>query len=242
MKHRLKIFVPLAAFLAVWIAWSCACAALSLPSSPQYYVNDYAGILNPNVRQSLERRLQAFEEQTSNQILIAIFPSLEGESLEDVSIRLADQWKMGQKGRDNGVLLLIFKEDRKLRIEVGYGLEGVLTDALSKSIILNEIVPFFKQGDYSGGVQSGVAAIMKATQGEYQGLPQAKEEGSNFWGLLFLILIFFILPPLLRRRRFSGITFGSGGWGGGSWGGGSGGGFGGGGGGGFGGGGSSGSW
>jgi len=242
LKHRLKIYASAAAFFAVWMVWVCANATLSLPSTPQHYVNDYTGVLDQETRLSLERNLQAFEEQTSNQILVAIFPGLEGESLEDVSIRLAERWKIGQKGRDNGVLLLIFKEDRKLRIEVGYGLEGVLTDALSKSIILNEIVPSFKNGDYSAGVQSGVAAIMKATQGEYQGLPQAKKEDSNLWGLLFLILIFFILPPLLRRRRFSGITFGSGGWGGGSWGGGSSGGFGGGGGGGFGGGGSSGSW
>src|SRR4029434_7530579 len=99
---------------------------------------------------------------------VAIFPSLEGESLEDFSIRLATAWKVGRKGKDNGVLLLIFKDDRAIRIEAGYGLEGALPDAVSKSIIETKIIPEFRRGDFHAGIFSGVDAIMAATKGEYQ--------------------------------------------------------------------------
>lgn len=216
--------------------------ALEEPALPSSYVNDYVGLLDASTKQGLENELKEFENQTSNQIVIAIFPSLEGENLEDFSIRLAQKWKVGQKGKDNGVILLVFKKDRKLRIEVGYGLEGVLTDALSKSIIQNEMLPSFKQGDYSTGIQRGAAAIQKAIQGEYKA--ESKTPGwndSDLWVFLLIILVFFILPLFKKKGWRNGITLGSGGWSSGSSWGGSGGGFSGGGGS-FGGGGSSGSW
>lgn len=212
-------------------------ADLQVPASPQGYVSDYAQLISPSERQALEARLKNFEETNSTQIFVAIFPSLEGENLEDFSIRLAEKWKVGQKAKDNGVILLIFKNDRKLRIEVGYGLEAVITDALTQSIINREITPYFKQGLFAAGISSGLNALFKAVQGEYEAMPPPpKTSKDDFdWGFLLFLLIFFIIPPFFRRGR-GGLTFSSGGWGGG------GGGFSGGGGGSFGGGGSSGSW
>lgn len=126
-------------------------------------------MLSPSKRAELEETLRRFEEETTNQIVVVTFPSLEGEVLEDFSIRLAEQWKIGQKGKDNGVILLIFKEDRKVRIEVGYGLEGALPDATAKLIIENEIVPRFREGKFDEGVEKAVQAIIGATKGEYRG-------------------------------------------------------------------------
>src|SRR3990167_213232 len=142
----------------------CAAAsALEIPERPGSYVNDYASLLSPGVRQTLEARLEAFERETSNQLVVAVFQSLEGASLEDFSVRLAEKWKVGTKDRDNGVILLIFKEDRAVRIEVGYGLEGALPDAVAKLIIENEIVPRFRQGKFDEGIEGAIDAILSAT-------------------------------------------------------------------------------
>src|SRR5579862_3406873 len=114
-------------------------------------VTDLSGTLSADETKQLEANLQEFESATSNQIAVLMIPSLNGESLEDFSISVTDKNKFGKKGRDNGVLLIIAKVDKKMRIEVGYGLEGTLTDALSSSIIRNEIAPRFRDGDYFGG-------------------------------------------------------------------------------------------
>lgn len=171
-------------------------SALEIPKIPEGYVSDYARLLSPTAKARLENKLQTFEQKTSNQIIVAIFPSLEGEVLEDFSIRLAETWKIGQKEKDNGVILLIFKNDRKVRIEVGYGLEGALPDATSKRIIENEIVPRFREGRFDEGIESGVDAILAAAKGEYQGTPSQTE---NYFGPAILIGIFLgaFLPLFL---------------------------------------------
>lgn len=223
--------------------WTPFLFGFQIPEMPKTYVSDHAGVLDSASKQKLEQLLSSFEKQTSNQVIVATFPSLEGENIEELSMRIAEKWKVGQKDKDNGVILLVFKNDRKLRIEVGYGLEAVLTDSLSKRIIQNEIVPRFKQGDFSGGILAGVSAILKASQGEYQG-KETSNEGIDLGkgGALLLFLLIFFLPYFLRRSRSNSIDFGSGAWSSGSsWGSGRSGGFSGGGGG-FGGGGSSGSW
>lgn len=244
MKPALKSILFALGFLFCCFLTPKVQAQLQIPDKPQAYVNDYAGLLSESESSQLEQRLKSFETETSNQVVVATFPSLEGDSIEDVSVRLAEKWKVGQKSRDNGVILLVFKNDRKLRIEVGYGLEGVLTDAVSKSIILNEITPSFKKADYFTGISSGVSAIFLATKGEYEAI--AKKSGGlknpDLWLFLGAFLFIFLLPTLGGRRGGGrDVTFGSGGWSsaGSSWGGG--GGFSGGGGS-FGGGGSSGSW
>jgi uncharacterized protein len=115
--------------------------------------------------QALEERLARFEAETGHQIAVLTIPSLKGDSLEDFSIRVAESWKIGKKGFDNGVILLIARDDRRLRIEVGYGLEGVMPSALASQIIREVITPPFRSGDYVGGIEDGVDAIMKVARG-----------------------------------------------------------------------------
>ncbi|HEU4438668.1 MAG TPA: TPM domain-containing protein [Methylomirabilota bacterium] len=239
-------------------------AALRIPPPPDRRVNDYAGVLSPADRDRLEQSLIAHEAGSRNQIVVAIFRSLEGESLEDYSIRLAQAWRIGQKGLDNGVIFLVFLDDRKMRIEVGYGLEGSLTDAISSSILRDVVAPRFREGRIADGIGAGLDAIQRAIAGTYVRPPTAKGDRrqGNGIGLSELIALGFVLflifalvqnrmqRQVMRRRGwtggpagwggpFIGGGFGGGGFGGG--GGGGGGGFGGGGGS-FGGGGSSGSW
>lgn len=225
--------------------------ALDIPRAVGY-VTDNAGLLTQTTRLKLEQFLREFEASDSTQIVVLTILTLEGEALEDYSLRVLENWKVGQKGLDNGALLLIAKAERKIRIETGYGLEGRLTDLLAGRIIDNEISPRFKQGDFDGGVIAGVVGMAEAVRGEYtgSGRSSSQKKKSNPFGFL-IPLIFFGGPFLARlggRRRsyrrggfYVGGPFigGGGGFGGGGFGGG--GGFSGGGGGG-GGGGASGGW
>ena len=234
--------------------------ALEVPPLRQR-VTDLTGTLTAREIEELELTLSNFEAQTSNQLAVLVIASLEDQAIEDYAIRVVDAWKLGKADKDNGILLLIALNDRQMRIEVGYGLEGALTDMLSSQIIRYEIAPEFRRGDYSAGIKRGVTAIMRATQNEYQGNPQerssyAKKGGRHLIGTLvfFLIVLMLIgggrgkkgggggnlLTALLLANLFRGS---GGGWRSGGFGGGFGG-FGGfsGGGGGFGGGGASGGW
>ena len=211
------------------------------------YITDQTGSLKNSELEAIEAKLSEFDRTTSTQIVVLIVSTIESGSIEDASLRIAEENGIGQKGKNNGVLLLVAKNDRKIRIEVGYGLEGVLTDAVSGQIIRKEIAPRFREGQFLEGVLGGVEAIMLATKGEYSADRSAgSTRGLNVLPIV-LIIMAFIFFSRLRRRRFVGggvppIFFPGGGWGRGSggWGGG-GGGFSGGGGS-FGGGGASGSW
>jgi uncharacterized protein len=240
-------------------------AALQVPPPPSRRINDYAGALSGAERERLEQKLIDRERGSSNQVVVAIFRSLEGGSVEDFSIRLAQAWRIGQKGLDNGVILLVFLDDRKMRIEVGYGLEPTITDAIASSIIRDVMAPPFREGRIAEGIGAGLDAIDQAIAGTYQrsGPARAQPRRSHldkFWTLVLLLmfvggLLWVIVPALLfsAATRRSGWMGGRSGWGGGgggpyiggggwsSGGGSSGGGFSGGGGG-FGGGGASGSW
>ena len=194
-----KVVCPVSFFLLIFFLVLPALFALEVPKRADGYVTDRAGLLPASAKAGLETTLRAFEEKTSNQIVVATFPSLEGDSLEDFSMRLAEAWKAGQKRRDNGVIFLIFKNDRKIRIEVGYGLEGVLTDALSGQIIRRVVTPYFRKGDYSGGILAGTDAIMKATQGEFKGVPQMDKP--NVAGRLVALFGVFFLFHLFARAN-----------------------------------------
>jgi len=167
-------------------------AEFQIPEKPDGYVTDHAGLLSPQSRVQIESALSQYEKETSNQVVLAIFPTLDGSSLEDVSIRIAEKWKIGQESRDNGVLFVVFRDDRQMRIEVGYGLEGVLTDLLSSQIIRNDVVPHFRAGDYEKGIYEGVRAVMDAARGEYQPMTTAVPEnnGSAFY-------VFFIIAGIV---------------------------------------------
>jgi len=151
-------------------------------------VNDEAGMLSSGMAAELEAALRSFEDSTSNQVVILTVPSLEGEVLEEYSYTVASTWKLGTAKNDNGILLLIVRDDRKVRIEVGSGLEGDLTDLISGLIIRREIVPRFKSGDYDGGIKAGVIAIMEAIKGTYS----AGEEEENSEERLAMLLGFGI--------------------------------------------------
>ncbi len=165
--------------------------ALSIPHTPDNYINDYAHILSANTINTLNSNLKLYEQKTSNQIVVATFPGKIDVPIEDFSTNLENQWKIGQKNKDNGVILVIFPEDHQLRIEVGYGLEGAIPDALANTIIQQEITPAFKAGDYNKGITAGVRAIMQAAKGEY------KPASETFTREDALTIFFFIIAVLL---------------------------------------------
>ncbi len=212
-------------------------------------VNDYANVLPESARQSLEARLAAHEAKTGHQFAVLTLPSLEGDALEDFSIRAVEKWKLGHAKVDDGLLLLVVQREHKVRIEVGYGLEGHITDALSSRIIRNTIVPEFRRGDYAAGITQGMNALLGADGDAEPGAP-APQSPPPSPGVPWPLVMFLPILGLfwwLRRGGYG--TRGPGGYGGGYWGGGYGGGSWGGGGGGFsgggggfGGGGASGSW
>lgn len=228
-------------------------AQRAIPPHGGYWVHDEAHVLSSSTVAELEAILKAERDSTSNQIAILIIPSLDGEILEEYAIKVAHQeWKLGEKEKDNGVLLLISINDRKVRIESGYGLEGTLTDALSSRINRNEIAPHFREGNYDAGVKAGVIAIIQAIKGEYKNdNPIVNKKRSKKGSPWITIIIIIIIVIFASRRKGGGgrggywssgggFIGGFGGGSGGSWGGSGGGSFGGGGG--FGGGGSSDSW
>ncbi len=155
-------------FLLVALLFSLTTfAQKAVPELWNVRVHDEAHVLSQEKIDQLEKQLAHYEDSTSNQIAILIIPSLEGEVLEDYSLRVAEKWKLGQKDKDNGVLLLIAVDDHKMRIEVGHGLEGVLTDALCNRIIRNEMAPAFRRADFDGGVAAAINGITAAIGGEY---------------------------------------------------------------------------
>ena len=256
-------------FIALLLLIATDAAALTVPSAPAQWFTDTASIVDSSQATALNEKLRNFEQQSGAQFIIYIFPSLEGEAMEDFTIRCATAWKVGNKKYDNGLILFVFVKEKKVRIEVGYGLEGTVTDAFSSRVIRNDIAPHFQQGDYAGGLNaaaddliariSGKEAPVAPVQSSSRRSSRRNDGGFNVQCGLLLIVLFvvFVLPyltighrrggcggggcfwPLLFLGSGRGMTFGGGG---GGWGGG--GGFGGfsGGGGSFGGGGASGGW
>ena len=158
-------------------------------------VTDLTGTLASDTVNRLESTLAQFESAKGSQIAVLMLPSTKPEDIAEFGIRVADQWKIGRKGVDDGVILIVAKEDRRVRIEVGYGLEGVIPDVTAKRIIEEDIVPRFKQGDFSGGVEAGVSRMMRLIEGEPLPPPRSGMQGnlSGFFesGILFIILGIF---------------------------------------------------
>ncbi len=249
----MRLFVHVRWILLLWLTSVAVTATEVMPSRPEHYFNDYAGVVSPATAQNLNQTLDDFERKTSSQIVVAVFPKMQSDSsLEDYAHRIFESWQIGQKSKNNGALLVVFVQDHRLRIEVGYGLEGALTDALSKRIIEEQIAPNFRKGDYNTGLTAGVTAILQATRGEYKGTGRTAHDrddhGSNIFTLIFVIIFVLIFLSNFRRGRVysrggsSVWIWPSGGGGGGGWSSGGGGGGFSGGGGSSGGGGASGSW
>ena len=227
--------------------------------NPPRLVNDLTKTLTPAQVEALEKKLVAYDDSTSNQIAVVIVPSLKGYSISEYSLTIGRAWGVGGKQFNNGIVLLVAMEERKARIEIGYGLEGTLADITAKSIIENSITPNFKEGNYYRGLDLGTDKIIEAIAGEYKApanYGNRKSKGIGFGSIIGLIVLLVIFGAMSGGGRGSGGTMSGAGWiigsllsgsgrGGGGWsggGGGGGGGFGGFGGGSFGGGGASGSW
>ncbi|MHB1142474.1 MAG: TPM domain-containing protein [Sulfuricaulis sp.] len=153
-------------------------------------VTDLTGTLSPSQRDALEQELRAFETRKGSQIAVLIVPTTQPEVIEQYALRVTEAWKLGRKGVDDGVLLLIVRDDRALRIEVGYGLEGAIPDAVANRVIDEIIVPFFKQGDFYGGIQAGVARLIRLIDGEPLPPPQARDR--SWSGIADLLPVAFI--------------------------------------------------
>ncbi|MDQ7008105.1 MAG: TPM domain-containing protein [Acidobacteriota bacterium] len=192
------------------VAWGLAAApgwALTIPQAPPRFVHDGAGLLASSARQALEERLMTLHREKGLQIGVAILPSLEGESLEEATLAIAEAWQPGFRGRDDGLLIAIFLDDRKVRIEVGYGLEGAVTDLLAGRIIRERIAPAFREKDYGGGLLQAVDALAAAAAGETIPPPRRpRSRGSGRTSIVQLVALLIIaLATLLsrfsRRRR-----------------------------------------
>lgn len=174
----------------------CAAAAVhATQEAPRLLgrVNDLAGLLDDAERAALEARLAAFERETTHQVAVLTVPGLDGEPIESFALRVAESWQLGHEGLDNGILLVVAPAERKMRIEVGYGLEGVVPDAIAKRIIEDVIAPRFRAGDMAGGISEGVEAILAAAQGEW--VPPERRPGAGGRGgggaEIFLFAVFF---------------------------------------------------
>ena len=196
-----RAVLPAVLLIAV-LATPALAKAPSWPDRPAARVNDFAGLLSPARETELERALAEFERRTTNQLLVVTFQSTGGEAVEDLTIRLAETWKVGGRDDDNGLILAVFVDERKVRFEVGYGLEGALPDARAIQIIRNEIVPRFREGDYAGGISAGMAAAMGAIEGEYSAPATNTRKNRVKKGIGGLIVpLMFILVFLFGGRR-----------------------------------------
>jgi len=197
--------------LALLLAFPLHAAGLEVPHL-QARVTDLAGLLSPEEISALDSKLRELEASDSTQVAVLIIPSLEGEVLEDFSERVATAWRLGQKGRDNGALLLIALKERGIRIEVGYGLEAKLTDARSRRIIQDEMIPYFRQGNFYQGIDAGVTAITQTVRGEYQasGRTGTGQRGGTKRFDWIIALLFPLLWVLSATGAVGGLLIGGG--------------------------------
>jgi uncharacterized protein len=208
-------------------------AAEVIPPKPERYFNDYAGVVSQSAALRFNEELAQFERETSDQVVVAIFPKMQSESdIADYTQRVAQAWGVGQKERRNGVVLFVFVQDRKMFIQVGYGLEGALPDITAFDITEYRIKPHFRNGDYEGGIAIGIDSIFKAIRGEYKGSGRTVTEQHRRGGgaptfLFFIIFVIALIVISRMVRRLGGygysagrggpIFFPGGGGGGGGW-------------------------
>ncbi len=224
----------------IFVAFAGSVSALEVPPAPTRWVTDQAGILQSSQVIGLDQKLEAFEKRSGTQFLIYIFPSLEDESLEEFTVRAATKWRVGQAKYDNGLVLFVFQKERKVRIEVGYGREGAVTDAKASRAIREYLAPHFQRGDYGAGLNAAADFLISTIEKTEPAVPMEQQaaqgnrssvnEGSiRVLMILAFIFFFFILPSLSRRRSGGcggciipmfpmgggGFTMGGGGFGGG---------------------------
>lgn len=182
------------------------------PMKPARFVNDFTGLFTPQQANTLERKLSIFNDTSSTQIAIATVPSIYGYDPNDYAQRLAEKWGIGQRGKDNGILLLVKPKNRnekgQVAIAVGYGLEGVIPDAIASRIIRHEIIPQFQQGNYYAGITKATDILMKLSGGEFTAEQYAGKKGDDTGIWIFIPFLIVFLVPLFVRKR-NGYTTGS---------------------------------
>jgi uncharacterized protein len=199
--------------MVVCLVTTAGARAGDVPAKPDRYFNDYANVVSASAGEGFNTELEDFERQTSNQILVVVYPKLQtDDSLDDFCYRTFQAWHVGQKKRDNGAVLFVFVDDHKMRIQTGYGLEGALPDVTCARIMDDEIGPYFKLGDYETGLRAGITAMLAATRGEYAGTGETagdkRQEENDEFGKVFTFF-FFLLWLFLFFRKTRGILYGS---------------------------------
>lgn len=200
-----RIAVGLLFVVCAWSVW----AQVALPDLSRR-VTDLTATLSVEQAAALENELAAFEAQQGSQIAVLLIPTTRPEDIAQFGIRVADKWKIGRQKIDDGVILIVAKDDRQLRIEVGYGLEGAIPDALAKRVIAETITPFFKAGDFFGGIEAGVRQLMKLIEGEALPPPAAADSGEGEGPFVFLVMgglaAGWLLSTLMNRPAAGGIA------------------------------------
>ena len=193
------------------LIWAFSLSAQDIPDKPrnEKLVTDFTGVLSQSQQQALEQKLEAFARQTSTQIAVVLVKSLNGYDKADFAQRLAQKWGIGQKGKENGILVLIKPKTSDSKgqafIATGYGLEGAVPDAIANRIVENEMIPHFRQNDYFGGINQATDVLMSLTKGEFTADQYAqrtkKKDGSPFFGLFFIFILFFVIFGRARAAR-----------------------------------------
>lgn len=209
MKTPFKFYAL--ALLIVTLPFDVASA--EFPEKTGRHVVDEANILSESVEKELVSVLENHETETSNQVVVATVRSLDGRDIAEYGVELGRHWEIGQEGRDNGILFLVAPNERKVRIEVGYGLEGAIPDAIAANIIHRVILPRFREGSYKSGIREGVAAILDAIKGEYEPQSTVRKRSRGHFGYFVLLPLFIIFFPSMLFRMFRRGRRGTGGLG-----------------------------
>lgn len=194
---------------ALGLSFLSGLLAETLPPRPAHYFNDSAGVISPQKAAELDQRLENFERETSNQFIVALYPRMSSSSsIEDFTVRIAQSWGIGQKEHNNGIVLFVFMAEHKAYLQVGYGLEGALPDALCHQILADELTPRFKTNDYNGGLDSTIAAVISASRGEYRGNGRTRAETSISTRanptIILLLVVFIVVAGHIASRMTSG--------------------------------------
>ncbi|WP_246124836.1 TPM domain-containing protein [Algibacter pacificus] len=197
-------FIPL---IVALLSFSFSFAQFEIPKTPDFQtsVYDYYNLLSASQKKSLEAKLVKYSDTTSTQIVVAIIASTEGENINFLGAKWGQAWGIGQENKDNGVLILLARDDRRIAINTGYGVEHLLTDALANRIINQDIIPYFKQNDYYGGLNRGADVIFEVLKGEYKGTRQtSNQDGFPPGFIVILIFIFIIIMLSISKNKRGG--------------------------------------
>jgi uncharacterized protein len=213
-QHAIMVCSPALTLTLVTFFAFAARAAEVIPPKPDRYFNDYAGVVSKEAASRLNEQLAQFERETSDQVVVAVFPKMQSDSdIADYTQRVAQAWGVGQKDRRNGVVFFVFVQERKMFIQVGYGLEGALPDATAFDITERHVKPLFRAGNYEAGLATSIDLICKAIRGEYKGSGKTvaeRQSGGGFSGVLPFIIFVIVLIAISRVfRRLGGYSYSS---------------------------------